>query len=160
MESKLYKEIKDRFTEYLTEKKLRKTEERYIILKEICAFSGNFDINELYEKINEPVFHISKSTVYNTLGLLLKAGLVVSHQISTLSVKYELKRLAETHLHLYCTQCGMVRDVKNSNLKSFIYAMQTPKFTPEFYSLYVYGICWKCEKKLKKKVKNGNKKAL
>ena len=44
MEAKVYTEIRALFTEYLTEKKLRKTEERYAIFKEICAFPGHFDM--------------------------------------------------------------------------------------------------------------------
>lgn len=44
MEAKVYTEIRALFTEYLTEKKLRKTEERYAIFKEICAFPGHFDV--------------------------------------------------------------------------------------------------------------------
>lgn len=81
------------FTEYLTEKKLRKTEERYAIFKEICAFPGHFDMCMLSDRLEQDNFHVSKATLYNTLDVLVDAGLVVRHQITVQSVQYELRIL-------------------------------------------------------------------
>ena len=77
MEAKVYTEIRALFTEYLTEKKLRKTEERYAIFKEICAFPGHFDMCMLSDRLEQDNFHVSKATLYNTLDVLVDAGLVV-----------------------------------------------------------------------------------
>ena len=106
MEAKVYTEIRALFTEYLTEKKLRKTEERYAIFKEICAFPGHFDVCMLSDRLEQDNFHVSKATLYNTLDVLVDAGLVVRHQITVQSVQYELRIYADTHLHLVCTRCG------------------------------------------------------
>ena len=76
MEAKVYTEIRALFTEYLTEKKLRKTEERYAIFKEICAFPGHFDMCMLSDRLEQDNFHVSKATLYNTLDVLVDAGLV------------------------------------------------------------------------------------
>ena len=91
MEAKVYTEIRALFTEYLTEKKLRKTEERYTIFKEICAFPGHFDVCMLSDRLEQDNFHVSKATLYNTLDVLVDAGLVVRHQITVQSVQYELR---------------------------------------------------------------------
>jgi len=91
MEAKVYTEIRALFTEYLTEKKLRKTEERYAIFKEICAFPGHFDVCMLSDRLEQDNFHVSKATLYNTLDVLVDAGLVVRHQITVQSVQYELR---------------------------------------------------------------------
>jgi len=157
MDNKIYKEIRESFTNYLTEKKLRKTEERYAILDEVCAFVGHFDIIMLHNKIQESKFHVSKSTVYNTLDVLLDAGIVVSYQVSSKSVHYELKKYAETHLHLFCTKCGSIREIKNTYIKSFLNTMKTPRFTPDLYSLFIYGICSKCKNKNQKETNKRNK---
>ena len=106
MEAKVYTEIRALFTEYLTEKKLRKTEERYAIFKEICAFPGHFDVCMLSDRLEQDNFHVSKATLYNTLDVLVDAGLVVRHQITVQSVQYELRIYADTHLHLDCKRCG------------------------------------------------------
>jgi Fur family ferric uptake transcriptional regulator len=157
MDSKLYNEIRESFTNYLTEKKLRKTEERYAILEGVCAFTGHFDIIMLHNKIKEARFYVSKSTVYNTLEVLLDAGIVVSYQANSLSVHYELKKYAETHSHLFCTKCGSIREIKNMHVKGCLSTMKTPGFTPDFYSLYIYGICRKCKSKIQKEKKEETK---
>jgi Fur family ferric uptake transcriptional regulator len=150
MDSKLYNEIQESFTNYLTEKKLRKTEERYAILEGVCAFTGHFDIIMLHNKIKEARYYVSRSTVYNTLEVLLDAGLVVGYQTNSQSVQYELKKYAETHSHLFCTKCGSIREIKNTHLKGCLSTMKTPGFTADFYSLYIYGICRKCKNKIQK----------
>ena len=81
MEAKVYTEIRALFTEYLTEKKLRKTEERYAIFKEICAFPGHFDVCMLSDRLEQDNFHVSKATLYNTLDVLVDAGLVMPIRI-------------------------------------------------------------------------------
>lgn len=115
MEAKVYTEIRALFTEYLTEKKLRKTEERYAIFKEICAFPGHFDVCMLSDRLEQDNFHVSKATLYNTLDVLVDAGLVVRHQITVQSVQYELRIYADTHCIWFvrdagpCGSCEIVR---------------------------------------------------
>ena len=77
MEAKVYTEIRALFTEYLTEKKLRKTEERYTIFKEICAFPGHFDVCMLSDRLEQDNFHVSKAILYNTLDVLVEWGLEI-----------------------------------------------------------------------------------
>jgi len=151
MDEKTYKEIQDSFTAYLTEKKLRKTEERYTILEKICSFSGHFDIVMLHQKLDETRFHVSKATLYNTLDVLVDAGLIIRHQLNSKSVQYELRNIAETHLHLICMKCGNIRELKNTSYTNFAKTLKITRFTAEFYSLYIYGICSKCKNKGSKK---------
>ena len=132
MEAKVYTEIRALFTEYLTEKKLRKTEERYAIFKEICAFPGHFDVCMLSDRLEQDNFHVSKATLYNTLDVLVDAGLVV---------------------HLVCTRCGTMRELRNSALKADMRNLKVSRFTPEYYCLYIYGLCSKCKFKQQRSVK-------
>ena len=112
-DGKMYTDMRESFSDYLTENKLRKTEERYMIFDEICAFDGHFDIYMLHRKLSDAKYHVSKATLYNTLKVLIDAGLVVRHQIDSKSVQYELKKKAATHLHLVCTKCNSIRDIKS-----------------------------------------------
>lgn len=86
--------------------KLRKTEERYAILECICSFPGHFDMCLLHQKLEEMNFHVSRATVYNTVDVLVDSGLIVRHQLTAQAVQYELRMLAETHLHLICMNAG------------------------------------------------------
>jgi Fur family ferric uptake transcriptional regulator len=151
IDDETYKEIREHFSAYLTEQNLRKTGERYTILDEICAFSGHFDIDTLYERLNQTKYHVSKATLYNTLEVLIDAGIIIRHQISAKAkAEYELRKKAEKHLHLVCTRCGALKELKvNALLKSQINSLGA-RFTAEYFSLCVYGICHKCKKKTKK----------
>jgi Fur family ferric uptake transcriptional regulator len=146
-----HKEVHDCFSAYLTEKKLRKTEERYTILDEICTFPGHFDVCMLSRKLQETKYHVSKATLYNTLDVLIDAGLIIRHQLSSKSVQYELRKKAETHLHFICTQCNCMREVKNPPaLTGNINGLKN-SFTAEYFSLYVYGLCGRCKNKAQRK---------
>ncbi|MCD7930508.1 MAG: transcriptional repressor [Tannerellaceae bacterium] len=154
MDIKQYKELEASFIEYLTQKKLRKTEERFTILKQICVFPGHFDILILHEELAKNNYHVSKATLYNTLDVLLDAGLLVRHQINSQSFQYELRHQADNHIHLVCNKCGSIREIKNQALKADIAQVKTNRFMKKYFSLYIYGICSKCRYNKKK----GNRK--
>lgn len=116
--------MQDLFTRYLAEKKLRKTEERYAILECICSFPGHFDMCLLHQKLEEMNFHVSRATVYNTVDVLVDSGLIVRHQLTAQAVQYELRMLAETHLHLICMKCGAIRELKDATLKKDVGALK------------------------------------
>ncbi|MCC8154438.1 MAG: transcriptional repressor [Tannerellaceae bacterium] len=151
MDIKLYTDLEASFNEYLTQKKLRKTEERYTILKQICCFPGHFDILLLHDELEKNNYHVSKATLYNTLEVFIDAGLIVRHQINSQSFQYELRQMAENHIHLVCSRCGSVREMKNTVLKADVNRLKTNRFVKEYFSLYVYGVCSKCRYCRKKK---------
>jgi Fe2+/Zn2+ uptake regulation proteins len=155
--SKIYTELEAKLTQYIAEKKLRKTEERYIILKQICSFSSHFDICMLEQRFNEINYFVSRATLYNTIELLVKAGFLITHQFASKSTHYELRILAEIYSHLICTACGAVREVRDVALKKNVSNIKITRFTPAFSTIYVYGICSKCKYKMQKKSNNNNK---
>jgi Fur family ferric uptake transcriptional regulator len=136
------------FNEYLTEHGLRKTTERKTILEHICRIQGHFDVDTLYDQLESDNFHVSKASIYNTIELLMNACLVVRHQFSTQTVRYELKSAAMGHHHVICSYCGAVREVKNDRITRLMKDFKIAKFTQEYYSVYVYGICSKCKFRL------------
>ena len=107
----------------------------------------------LSDRLEQDNFHVSKATLYNTLDVLVDAGLVVRHQITVQSVQYELRIYADTHLHLVCTRCGTMRELRNSALKADMRNLKVSRFTPEYYCLYIYGLCSKCKFKQQRSVK-------
>jgi len=140
--------IKEAFTHYLIEKSLRKTTERYMILEHICQIRGHFDVEMLRQRLEENNFHVSRASVYNTIELLMDAGVVVRYQFTSQLVQYELKALASTHHHAICSYCGVVKEIKNDRISKDITNQRITKFTYEYHSLYIYGICSKCKFRL------------
>jgi Fe2+/Zn2+ uptake regulation proteins len=152
--SKIYTELEAALTQYIAERKLRRTEERYIILKQICSFTSHFDICMLEQKFSEINYFVSRATLYNTIDLLLHAGFLITHQFASKSTHYELRILAEMYSHLICTACGAVREVRDAALKKNVSKIKITRFTPAFSTIYVYGICSKCKYKMQKKSNN------
>ncbi|MDR1454351.1 MAG: transcriptional repressor [Tannerella sp.] len=136
--------MREILTCYLEKKGLRKTVERYTILECICHMQGHFDVETLRKHVAENHFRVSQAAVYNTIELLMDAGLVVRHQFSSQVVQYELKSAALTHHHAICCYCGSIREVKIDRVK-IAADYKIARFTPEYHSLYIYGMCSKCK---------------
>ncbi len=145
--------VKQKFTDYLTAKKCRKTPERYAILDLIYSKSGHFDMDSLYEAMNEQNFRVSRATLYNTMQLLLDCKLVLKHQFGSNQSYYERAYNNDFHHHLICNQCGSVQEYKDPEMKEVIQNKKIKRFTPTLYSLYIFGICGKCMSSIKKKQK-------
>ena len=140
---KIRKQAKDEFTEYLTFRKHRKTSERYAILDHIYTIKGHFNMDSLFNSMLGASFRVSRSTLYNTIELLLDCGLVVKHQFGANASQYERAYGNENHDHIICIDCGEVRESR-SNLISDAQLKKIKKFTVSYYSMYIYGICSKC----------------
>ena len=140
--------IKEAFTHYMIEKSLRKTMERYQILDHICQIRGHFDVETLRQRLEEHHFHVSRASIYNTIELLMEAGLVVRYQFTSQLVQYELRILAVTHHHVICNYCGVVKEIKNDRISKDITNQRITKFTSEYHSLFIYGMCSKCKFRL------------
>ncbi len=143
--------VKQQFTEYLTINKCRKTPERYAILDHIYSEAKHFDMDSLYESMNEKNFRVSKATLYNTMQLLLDCKLVLKHQFGTNLSHYERAYNNEYHHHLICLDCGVIQEYKDNDLRNIIQSKKIKKFTPSHYGLYIYGVCSKCTAKKKSK---------
>jgi Fur family ferric uptake transcriptional regulator len=145
--------IREAFTQYLTEKSLRHSTVRYAILEHICEIKGHFDVETLRQRLDERNFHVSRASIYNAIELLMDAGLVVRYQFSSQSVQYELKSVSATHHHAVCNYCGAVREFKNDKISKEIANLKITKFTHEYHSLYIYGMCSKCKFRLNRQKK-------
>ena len=145
------------FSEYLKNKKLRNTAERDAIFSMVCNTKEPFTLELIWLKLESDNFHVSRASVYNTIELLLNSKIVVRHQFTSSIVQYELKCLAENHNHVICTLCGTVRKVKDEKLSSYFSDYKIPKFTSEYYTLYIYGICSKCKYRIMREEIKKNK---
>ena len=156
MEENVRNTVKQILMEYLLKNGHRKTPERFAILDTIYSMTGHFDIDGLYKHMAEKEkFRVSRATRYNTIILLIDAGLVIKHQFGN-SSQYERAYHNGTHHHMICTSCGKVTEFEDESIKEAIARSQLKGFSVSHYSLYVYGLCSKCVTTARRKKKPSN----
>jgi Fur family ferric uptake transcriptional regulator len=144
--------VKQKFTDYLTAKKCRKTPERYAILDLIYTEQKHFNMDSLYEEMGKQSFRVSRATLYNTIQLLLECNLVLKHQFGKNISVYERAYNNDFHHHLICTNCRKIQEYKDTaGLQALIQNEKIKYFTPTHYNLYIYGLCSVCARRTKKK---------
>lgn len=136
-------EVKELFTQFLMEKKCRRTPERYAILDAIYNRKGHFTADALYELLKDD-FRVSRATVYNTLSLLVDAGLALCHQFDGV-MEYEKCYGVPEHFHQICMKCGSVTEFYNDEIKHTVAKSKFRRFRMTHCSVYVYGVCSKCQ---------------
>ena len=94
---------------------------------------------------------VSRATIYNTVDLLVDAGLIRKHQFGYNPAQYEKSYNMVSHHHLICTKCGKVQEVKDQELLNVLANKKFGKFTTSYYALYVYGLCNRCNQAERKK---------
>jgi len=141
---------KQRFTEFLEAKKLRKTSERFKILEAIYSQSTFFDAKKIKKLLKK--YPVSLATIYNTLELLLQCNLIIRHTFDLRKVKYEKTPFGEGNYYRICMQCGSYKEFTDLKLKKSISLRKFSTFKTEHHSLYLYGICKKCEQKKQEKI--------
>ena len=86
---------------------MRVTKQRALILEIIRRGQGHLDADEVYRRAREKQPRLSLSTVYRTLQLLKKLGLIEELHFDEAHHHYEVKPSGEHH-HLVCLGCGKV----------------------------------------------------
>ena len=125
---------------------MRITSQRALLLELIRQGQGHLDADELYRRAREKQPRLSLSTVYRTLQLLKRLGLVEELHFDEDHHHYEVKPSAEHH-HLVCLGCGRV--VEFHNLLSRYINKNVPE-AKEFEifntELRMTGYCPSCRK--------------
>lgn len=146
--------ILNTFATFLESKGMRDTYERRTILDTVLELPKTFDFNLLSEHLAKKGEQICRATIFNTLSLLIECDIIRRQHFADGQNRYELTSQLPSgnQLHLLCTSCGKISDLRNSRIIRELRLMKLGSFMPAYISLTVYGLCAKCQKK--NRVKN------
>lgn len=149
MSAKLIEKIRKDFVNYLRRDNLRATEQRYEVLDVILETEGHFSAEDLFVKIKNQGKKVSRATVYNTLELLFKLGIVSRHKVGNVFV-YERMFGRMHHDHLICVNCGTIIEFVSDEIERIQDEIcKKYKFKPIRHTHQIYGLCAKCAEKEK-----------
>ena len=126
---------------------LRATSQRALILEIIRR--RHLDADEIYRQARAKQPRLSLSTVYRTLQVLKKLGLVEELHFDEAHHHYEMKPSSEHH-HLVCLGCGKVVEFEcllSQNMKEDIAREKDFEITGA--EIRMTGYCPKCRQKRK-----------
>ena len=105
---------------------------------------GHLDAEEVYRRAQEKQHRLSLSTVYRTLRMLKKLGLVEELHFDETHHHYEAKPAAEHH-HLICLSCGRVVEFECSLTQKMKEDMAEEKgFEITGVEVQMTGYCSRC----------------
>ena len=124
------------------------THHRLAILKYLDDHHNHPTADEIYSKLKTKNPSLSKTTVYNSLDILQKNGLIKMLTICGSEYRYDFKK--GMHHHFLCRNCGKIIDIDIAcpNIK------KVAKYGHEIEEVHGYfkGICKNCVNKRRKTV--------
>ena len=139
--------LSDRLTQYVKEKALRKTPERYEILRIAQLADTIFNIEDLMQLMEKHgAFQVSRGTMFNTMELFYDAGLVIKHSLAK-AAHYELRTDRNPKAYTICHQCNSITKVSTSTARLALQNLKVRYFNTEDKLLYIHGTCRICQAK-------------
>lgn len=143
--------VKEIFRSYLREHNQRQTPERFLVLEQIYQADGHFDADDIFFNMKNSEARVSRATVYNTLDLLVEAGLVQKQQFGENHYVYERSYAYQQHDHMICKECGNVTEFCDPRIQEIKTMMEKMyDFNISGHSLHFFGTCGDteaCEKR-------------
>jgi Fur family ferric uptake transcriptional regulator len=135
------------FRRYLRDNGLPVTQQRESIASVVFESPRHLSVEEIEVKLRERGERIGKATIYRTLEMLVKSGLVEEHDFGEGFKRYEhLFGQKPVREHLVCTECGKVDEIHSSELvRVQEQEARRQGFLPARYRLQIYGLCAACQ---------------
>ena len=108
----------------LRQRGLRVTGPRLAVLAVLDQVGGHRSADELVAALRQAGYRHARTTVYNALDDLARAGLVRAAPVDAGALRYE--SISNAHHHFVCRDCGQIRNVP---VAADLVARQLPRFS-------------------------------
>ena len=133
-------------TRALEEQGYRLTPQRMMVLDAIEKSEHHISAEEIYAQVAARYHHVNISTVYRTMELLKRLGLVTETDLGGGRVRYHPSHKGQHH-HLVCQQCGRVIDLDEAVFYPLKDSLRREyDFEPDMKHLAIFGLCAECRK--------------
>ena len=131
----------------------RLTAPREAILEFLSKSSKHLSAKEIYAHLHRSYPRMGLSTVYRTLDLLARMGIVTKLSLGDGQSRYEFKssEKEEHHHHLICTSCGKIINYSEFLEEELRLVKKTEEklakkynFTIQDHNIEFLGICGEC----------------
>lgn len=132
----------------LREKRIKVTPQRMAVYAILRETRKHPNVEMIYQKLKPSYPAMSLATVYKTVDVLNKVGLLQELNVGEGGLRYDA--IIKPHPHVYCEKCGKVDDVEQFSIDNFHNdaAMQLVQketgYDLSTVQLYFYGKCPNC----------------
>jgi len=137
------------FRRYLREQGLPVTPQRESVANIIFSSAGHLSVEDIEKELRAKGERIGKATIYRTLEILCRSGLVEEHDFREGFSRYEhLFGPTPVHEHLICFKCHHVVEFQSPEVVRL--QEETARnhgFLPIRHRLEIYGLCSACQAK-------------
>jgi len=128
----------------LVELGYRLTPQRMMVLSAIESSEDHISAEEIYTQVVAKYPYVNISTVYRTLELLKRLGLVTETDFGGGRVRYHPADRGHHH-HLVCQQCGAITNIDESTLARLKdVLLHRYGFDASLRHLAIFGRCKNC----------------
>ena len=132
-------------TTLLREKGFKVTPQRLAVYDVLCHTTAHPTADMIYSELQPTYPTMSLATVYNTLDILSKVGLVQVLNVGEESFRYDAN--TTSHPHICCVSCGRVDDVYRADAGDLVEQVESETgYAVSGKQLYFYGMCPACRK--------------
>lgn len=114
---KLDAKARAKLDDFLAAEGLRRTKQREVIIEAAFATDEHFNADDLLEMVRRIDRSVSRATVYRTLSLLVKSGLLHEVDLGRDQTSYDPNYLEKPqHNHLICKDCDRVVEFEDEHI--------------------------------------------
>jgi Fur family ferric uptake transcriptional regulator len=136
----------DAFRRYLADHNLPLTQQRLAVAEVLLFAADHLSADDIAKQLSRSGEAVGTATVYRTLDLLVRSGLVREHDFGEGFKRYEPMAAGQAHEHCICSSCGRVMEFSNDRLERMIALLaEEVEFRPHHHRLDVYGLCRECQ---------------
>lgn len=138
----------DVFRRYLRDRNLPLTQQREAVAAAVFFADGHLSVEDIEHTLTERRTPVGKATVYRTLALLERSGLVQERDFGEGFKRYEPASRHTRHEHLICRSCGGISEFTHEGLDRMVALIaEAASFRHDQHRLEIYGRCRDCQQR-------------